>query len=367
MYPLKPSVMVSSGVEGAKFNDLSTITFRSFLLSRASSVLGFSRISTFIVALLLIVYGSIRSLSYDENKESERFAEAEVISKLCALAVPILGSIFLLISFYCFDSFQFVVFHKISLGMFGRYSTAEIVSLFTSLTLPWLITGHWLLLDALAVGLSVSFITLVRLPTLKISSFAINTSSPAVHVLDEKEIPAAENTSVVLYVASKSAENPLRFPLSPKGLLYQIAVVSRNFDLIRLISDPPKLSLPANLVFSSLNDVYHSSSGGYGSSDDLCHTSAKLQALLQVMPGLLLCFVLRHDAHKRSRRAMSATNALEDFQKVIHFNCSLIGYFIGNNNCILAAFSFLMHFNHVCSQQPYLLNFSKQLNPHYFS
>ncbi|KHJ42370.1 signal peptide peptidase [Trichuris suis] len=168
--------------------------------------------------------------------------EAEVISKLCALAVPILGSIFLLISFYCFDSFQFVVFHKISLGMFGRYSTAEIVSLFTSLTLPWLITGHWLLLDALAVGLSVSFITLVRLPTLKISSFAINTSSPAVHVLDEKEIPAAENTSVVLYVASKSAENP-------------IAVVSRNFDLIRLISDPPKLSLPANLVFSSLNDV----------------------------------------------------------------------------------------------------------------
>ncbi|KFD69499.1 hypothetical protein M514_08838, partial [Trichuris suis] len=219
--------MVSSGVEGAKFNDLSTITFRSFLLSRASSVLGFSRISTFIVALLLIVYGSIRSLSYDENKESERFAEAEVISKLCALAIPILGSIFLLISFYCFDSFQFVVFHKISSGMFGRYSTAEIVSLFTSLTLPWLITGHWLLLDALAVGLSVSFITLVRLPTLKISSFAINTSSPAVHVLDEKEIPAAEN----------------------------IAVVSRNFDLIRLISDPPKLSLPANLVFSSLNDV----------------------------------------------------------------------------------------------------------------
>lgn len=52
----------------------------------------------------------------------------------------------------------------------------------------------------------------------------------------------------------------------------------------------------------------------------------------QVMPGLLLCFVLRYDAYKKTQ-----TNSVEAgvpppptyVHKVTYFHCSLIGYFLG--------------------------------------
>lgn len=51
-----------------------------------------------------------------------------------------------------------------------------------------------------------------------------------------------------------------------------------------------------------------------------------------VMPGLLLCFVLRYDAYKKAQ-----TNSVEAgvpppptyVHKVTYFHCSLIGYFLG--------------------------------------
>lgn len=54
--------------------------------------------------------------------------------------------------------------------------------------------------------------------------------------------------------------------------------------------------------------------------------------VLQVMPGLLLCFVLRYDAYKKTQ-----TNSVEAgvpppptyVHKVTYFHCSLIGYFLG--------------------------------------
>lgn len=54
--------------------------------------------------------------------------------------------------------------------------------------------------------------------------------------------------------------------------------------------------------------------------------------VLQVMPGLLLCFVLRYDAYKKAQ-----TNSVEAgvpppptyVHKVTYFHCSLIGYFLG--------------------------------------
>jgi len=55
------------------------------------------------------------------------------------------------------------------------------------------------------------------------------------------------------------------------------------------------------------------------------------------MPGLLLCFVMRYDAHKRIQFAEqngpeTVPVALTNLQKVTYFHCSLIGYFIGRNN-----------------------------------
>uniref|UniRef100_A0A5S6QQY2 Signal peptide peptidase-like 3 n=1 Tax=Trichuris muris TaxID=70415 RepID=A0A5S6QQY2_TRIMR len=292
---LESSLFVSSAVEGAFW---------------ASGLLDFSRMSTFIFALLLIIYGSIRSLSYDEaKKQSERFADAEVINGRCALTIPIFGSIFLLISYF-FESLHFLIFtcaavvvtvacaflflplsesllkpcsdgHRISFGLLGRYTAAEILSLFTSLTLlfAWLMTGHWLLMDALAVGLSVSFIALVRLPSLKVSTLLLL----GLLIYDLFWVFFSSylfQTNVMLYVASKTAENP-------------IAVVSRKFHFVKLINDPPKLSLPAKLMFPSLQDVGSFTILGLGDV---------------VMPA-------------------SAT--VSGFQKVTYFHCSLIGYFFG--------------------------------------
>lgn len=51
-----------------------------------------------------------------------------------------------------------------------------------------------------------------------------------------------------------------------------------------------------------------------------------------VMPGLLLCFVLRYDAYKRAQMVSAETGLpppVSNFSKVTYFHCSLIGYFLG--------------------------------------
>lgn len=51
----------------------------------------------------------------------------------------------------------------------------------------------------------------------------------------------------------------------------------------------------------------------------------------QVMPGLLLCFVLRYDAYKRSQVASCEAGIAppNHLNKITYFHCSLIGYFFG--------------------------------------
>jgi len=53
--------------------------------------------------------------------------------------------------------------------------------------------------------------------------------------------------------------------------------------------------------------------------------------ILQVMPGLLLCFVLRYDAYKRSQPTSDVGVPAPPtvYQKLTYFHCSLIGYFLG--------------------------------------
>lgn len=53
-----------------------------------------------------------------------------------------------------------------------------------------------------------------------------------------------------------------------------------------------------------------------------------------VMPGLLLCFVLRYDAYKKQQ--VTPTDAglpppSTTVQKITYFHCSLIGYFLGKS------------------------------------
>merc|ERR1719342_1927775 len=79
----------------------------------------------------------------------------------------------------------------------------------------------------------------------------------------------------------------------------------------------PRLSLPGKLVFPSSHTAGHFSMLGLGDV---------------VMPGLLLCFVMRYDAYKRAQAARMAENGIPlpaNWLRISYFHCSLLGYFLG--------------------------------------
>lgn len=65
--------------------------------------------------------------------------------------------------------------NKISFGVCGRFTGAELLSfsLSVSIVCIWVLTGHWLLMDAMGMGLCVAFIAFVRLPSLKVSTLLL--------------------------------------------------------------------------------------------------------------------------------------------------------------------------------------------------
>ncbi|CAI9588872.1 unnamed protein product [Staurois parvus] len=225
----------------------------------------------------------------------------QTIDSTQALFLPIGASVSLLVMFFFFDSVQ-VVFtictavlatiafaflllpmcqyltrpcspqNKISFGCCGRFTVAELLSFSLSvmLVLIWVLTGHWLLMDALAMGLCVAMIAFVRLPSLKVSCLLLS----GLLIYDVFWVFFSAyifNSNVMVKVATQPADNPLD-------------VLSRKLHLGPNVGrDVPRLSLPGKLVFPSSTGS-HFSMLGIG---DI------------VMPGLLLCFVLRYDNYKK--------------------------------------------------------------------
>ncbi|XP_077317610.1 signal peptide peptidase-like 3 isoform X1 [Lithobates pipiens] len=343
--------------------------------SWAYSLVDSSQVSTFLISILLIVYGSFRSLNMDfENQDKEKdsggspgtfsgnsannnsrlpVADAakqsqnipepplcfaigiQTIDSTQALFLPIGASVSLLVMFFFFDSVQ-VVFtictavlatiafaflllpmcqyltrpcspqNKISFGCCGRFTVAELLSFSLSvmLVLIWVLTGHWLLMDALAMGLCVAMIAFVRLPSLKVSCLLLS----GLLIYDVFWVFFSAyifNSNVMVKVATQPADNPLD-------------VLSRKLHLGPNVGrDVPRLSLPGKLVFPSSTGS-HFSMLGIG---DI------------VMPGLLLCFVLRYDNYKKQATADACgapgANISGRMQRVSYFHCTLIGYFVG--------------------------------------
>lgn len=92
------------------------------------------------------------------------------------------------------------------------------------------------------------------------------------------------STNVMVKVATRPAENP-------------VGMFAKKFHITGLVRDAPKLSLPGKLVFPSMHQSGHFSMLGLG---DI------------VMPGLLLCFVLRYDAYKKSQVSGSRSRSCEN-------------------------------------------------------
>ncbi|XP_018610707.1 signal peptide peptidase-like 3 [Scleropages formosus] len=315
--------------------------------SWAYSLVDSSQVSTFLISILLIVYGSFRSLNMDcENQEKEKDGSSsaagtfssnnnsiQTIDSTQALFLPIGASVSLLVMFFFFDSVQ-VVFtictavlatiafaflllpmcqyltrpcspqNKISFGCCGRFTLAELFSFSLSVTLVliWVLTGHWLLMDALAMGLCVAMIAFVRLPSLKVSCLLLS----GLLIYDVFWVFFSAyifNSNVMVKVATQPADNPLD-------------VLSRKLHLgPGMGRDVPRLSLPGKLVFPSSTGS-HFSMLGIG---DI------------VMPGLLLCFVLRYDNYKKQATSEppGPANMSGRMQRVSYFHCTLIGYFVG--------------------------------------
>lgn len=315
----------------------------------ALSVVDSSRVSTFVISILLIVYGSFRSLMIEqENKEKEKEKDrqysnasgepetnVQTIDTCQAAFLPIGASVSLLVMFLFFDSLQMVFAictavlatvafaflllpmcqymmrpcssgQKISFGLCGRFTAAELMSFFLSFILVcfWVLTGHWLLMDALGMGLCVAFIALVRLPSLKVSTLLL----VGLLIYDVFWVFFSSyifSANVMVKVATRPADNP-------------VGMLAKKFHFTGLVREAPKLSLPGKLVFPSMQNSSHFSMLGLG---DI------------VMPGLLLCFVLRYDAYKRLQLNSTETGvplpSPHYVQRITYFHCSLIGYFLG--------------------------------------
>uniref|UniRef100_A0A224Z6L1 Signal peptide peptidase-like 3 n=1 Tax=Rhipicephalus zambeziensis TaxID=60191 RepID=A0A224Z6L1_9ACAR len=148
----------------------------------AYSLVDSSRVSTFLISILLMVYGSFRSLNMEQEQKERNGQGAEnnvqTLDTMQALCLPLGASISLLVMFFFFDSMQMLFAictaiiatialaflllpmcqylirpcssgKKISFGTCGRFTAAELVSFSLSVAIVcvWVLTGHWLLMD----------------------------------------------------------------------------------------------------------------------------------------------------------------------------------------------------------------------------
>ena len=79
----------------------------------AYSIMDSSRVSTFFISILLIVYGSFRSVAMEEGRGEEGVEEKDrrehsvtTLDSVQAMCLPLGASVSLLIMFFFFDSMQ---------------------------------------------------------------------------------------------------------------------------------------------------------------------------------------------------------------------------------------------------------------------
>lgn len=151
----------------------------------------------------------------------------------------------------------------------------------------------------MGMGLCVAFIAFVRLPSLKVSTLLL-TGLLLYDVFWVFFSSYIFSTNVMVKVATRPADNP-------------VGIVARKLNL-GIAKEPPKLNLPGKLVFPSIHNSGHFSMLGLG---DI------------VMPGLLLCFVLRYDAYKKAQGVLADAGVPVPKgvgSRLTYFHCSLLGW-----------------------------------------
>eukprot|EP00038_Savillea_parva_P002360 m.113711 g.113711 ORF g.113711 m.113711 type:complete len:389 (-) comp10812_c2_seq1:117-1283(-) len=287
----------------------------------------------------IIVFASQNALAHNHpggsSIGSNRDEEGGVtLTARKAIFFPIIGSSMLLLLYMYFDQIQFLylVFNAVIAGIclemamknpivsmirppipkgvhmpfVGVVHTATALSstLAVIITLMWVVSDHWLLLDLLGGGLCTFMLSAVRLPNLKIAFFLFS----GLLLYDVFWVFFSARmfeTNVMVSVATKHGVNPVQSIASTLSL-----PMARGL---------PELSIPAKIMFPSSERPGDYSMLGLG---DI------------VLPGILVAHNLRFD-HRLPSRTSPIMSPLPDSTGRLrggrwsYFSYAVCGYVVG--------------------------------------
>lgn len=292
-----------------------------------------ARFVIFTLSLLLITHASRRAVHLDKDSKDSQLAEGvHDLAWYHAICLPFFGSLILIIFFYFFDTIQFIYtilcaivsivamynllypavdrlsYHCRTWLQFStmgnhQYITAVVVTAAISVTITtlWVLSGHWICLDALGAALCVLMIQYVRVPNLKVSTMLL-VGLLLYDVFWVFYSSSVFEQNVMLEVAVKRARNP-------------VAIVADKLDLPEVARSRPPLSIPGKLLVPSMVDGKTFAMLGLG---DI------------VLPGFLLCFAMRFDSFcQPSTSSQRFTRGVLLCKRWFYFTTALAGYAIG--------------------------------------
>lgn len=266
---------------------------------------------TLILTAIAVTFGAaFRALNYGKEMERNRdLLEASItLDRSQALMIPIMSSCSLLLMFYLFSSVSqlltaftavasvsslffclspYVTYVKSQFGLADPFmsrccskSITRIQGLLLlvciSTVVAWLISGHWILNNLLGISICIAFVSLVRLPNIKICAMLL----VCLFVYDIFWVFYSERffgANVMVSVATQQASNPVHTvanSLSLPGL----QLITKKLEL------PVKIMFPRNLL------------GGVvpgGSSADYMMLGLGDMAIPAMLLALVLCFDYR--------------------------------------------------------------------------
>lgn len=304
----------------------------AYLLEPASLVLIFTAV--------MVVYSSAqRALNYEREMERHRdFADAAItLDSSQALMIPVASSCSLLLMFYLFASMSQIIMAftaiasasslafclaphvastNIHLGFrdpivmrccWWQLSRSQVLLAVASVGVvgAWLVSGHWLLNNALGISICIAFVSHVRLPNIKICALLL----ACLFVYDIFWVFFSEHffgANVMVSVAMQQASNPVH-------------TVANSLKLPGFQAITKKLELPVKLVFP--RNLF----GGLVPSST--NTEFMMLGLGDMaIPGMLVALVLCFD-NRKSKESSSELNLPVKGQKYLWF--AIWGYTAG--------------------------------------
>lgn len=265
-----------------------------------------------LVATLCICLGSVQSFALEKWLRSENAGGTNEVTAGTACVLPVFGSITLLLFFFLFTKIQdFVVLYMCVtsyMSVFGAVASALYGLQWTRATfsdrcisgaatvaalgvvLLWVLTDHWLAIDAIGVCLCTMMISFLRLRKLKVGVIA----GAGLFVYDVFWVFFSHHIfkeNVMVKVATQQARNPVQH-------------IAERMRVPGAGSVSDSLQLPIKLLFPY--------------SDAAGDAKMSLLGLGDIaIPGIFVCFALHFDAHLHRKGSGADDDAAEDTEALL--------------------------------------------------